>query len=227
MAALLAAMAVLVAIYYLWPAGAIVMAEFGQWQHTGGVLGAALAYGIAGGILSEISIVYIADRGRWTLHHLENLTFKFFLFGIGGGIVYEFYLLQAFWFGDAATWSVILPKVLVDQFGFTVFWCTTYQTLAFRWQILRYSGRKLWNELGGDFVIKRMLPVLITNWMFWIPGTILLYSMPLILQLPLAVFANAIWAVLLSAVARHKHDVGDTTPELVPTGPSGFINSTE
>lgn len=178
-------------------------------------------------MISEICLVYVVYGGRWTATHLENLLFKFVLFFLGGMVTFEFYRLQAVWFGEGLTWSVILPKVLVDQFIFSVFWSTTYQTLAFRWMSLRYSGRKLWSELDWNFVINRMLPVLVTNWMFWIPGTMLLYSMPLVLQMPLAVFATAIWAVLLSAVARQKHAAGDHTPEFVPAGPSGFINSTE
>ncbi len=227
MALLLGAMAALVAIYYCWPTGSAILAKYGTWQHSGGILAGALASAIAGGIISEICLVYVVYGGRWTLTHLENLVFKFTLFFLGGMVTYELYRLQAVWFGEGVTWSVILPKVLVDQFIFSVFWSTSYQTLAFRWMSLRYSGRDLWRELDWNFVINRMLPVLVTNWMFWIPGTVLLYSMPLILQMPLAVFANAIWAVLLSAVARHKHDLGDNTPELVPSGPSGFINTTE
>jgi len=227
MAVLLAAMATLVAIYYFWPTGAAILAWYGNWQHSGGVFAAALASGIAGGIISETSLVYVVDRGRWTLTHLEHLAFKFVLFFIGGAIVCEFYRLQAFWFGEGVSWSVIVPKVFVDQFIFSVFWSTAYQTLAFRWQTLRYSGRQLWSELDWNFVIDRMLPVLVTNWMFWIPGVVLVYSMPLVLQMPLCIFANAIWAILLSAVARQKHATGMAPPELVPTGPSGFINSTE
>jgi len=93
----------------------------------------------------------------------------------------SFYQWQAVWFGDGLSWRVLVPKVLVDQFIFSVVWSTAYQTLTFRWQALRYSGRRLWHELDRNFVVERMLPVLVTNWMFWIPGVTLVYSMPLIL----------------------------------------------
>jgi hypothetical protein len=220
MSVLLAAMSVLVAIYYCWPAGAAVLAWYARWQQTGGIYTNALAAGLAGGVLSEVSLVYVRDRGRWNLSHVENMGFKFVLFLFGGAVVYEFYRWQAFWFGEGATWSILLPKVLVDQFIFSVFWSTTYQTLAFRWQNLRYSGRRLWEELDGNFVVERMLPVLVTNWMFWIPGVTLVYAMPLSLQMPLNIFATAIWAVLLAAVARQK-------PALVQVGPGILAPSTE
>jgi hypothetical protein len=62
-------------------------------------------------------------------------------FFIAGAIVYEFYAWQAIWFGQGAAWSVLVPKILVDQFIYTVFWATPYYTLLTRWQALGYSGR--------------------------------------------------------------------------------------
>ena len=197
-----AAMALLVLAYYFWPAGEAVLTQYAAWQQKGGVLIAALATGVAGGVISELSLVYFQDRGRWSHEHLENLGFKLILFAISGAIVYEFYRWQAVWFGQGNTWSVLVPKVCVDQFCFTVFWSVPYMTLMTRWQTLRYSGKLLWKELNWDFVTERMLPVLVTNWMFWIPGVSLIYSMPLNLQTPLFIFATAIWGILLPAVGR-------------------------
>ena len=202
MLVLLAAMSVLVAIYYFWPTGATVLSRYGAWQHAGGIFRTALVSGFAGGILSELSLIYVRDRGRWNVTHLENMLFRFVLFFISGMIVGQFYKLQAFWFGNGLSWRVLLPKVLVDQFIFSVFWSTTYYSLAFRWQALRYSGARLWSELDRNFVVERMLPVLVTNWMFWIPGVTLVYAMPLILQMPLNIFATAIWSLLLAGLAR-------------------------
>ena len=202
MLALLAAMSVLVGIYYCWPDAAAILSSYGTWQHSGGLLRAGLATGFAAGILSELSVVYVADRGRWSAAHIENMVFRFIVFFMGGMVVYEFYNWQAVWFGTGLSWRVILPKVLVDQFVFSVFWSTSYQTLTFRWKALGYSGSRLWTELDGKFVIKRMLPVLVTNWMFWIPGVILVYSMPLDLQMPINIFAMAIWSLLLAGLSR-------------------------
>ena len=202
MLALLAAMSVMVGIYYFWPAGAAVLSQYAAWQHAGGILRTGLVAGFAGGILSELSVIYICDRGRWNSAHVENMVFRFVVFFFGGLVVAKFYEWQAYWFGDGLSWRVLAPKILVDQFIFSVFWSTTYQTLVFRWQALRYSGSRLWSELDGSFVVERMLPVLVTNWMFWIPGVTLVYSMPLILEMPLNIFATAIWSLLLAGLAK-------------------------
>jgi hypothetical protein len=217
MAALLTAMAGIVVAYYFWPPGAAFLTWYAGWQHAGGILRTGLASGFAGGILSEVSLVYLRDRGRWTLTHLENMAFRFVIFCLGGMIVSKFYEYQSYWFGDAMTWRVLLPKVLVDQFGYSVFWSTTYQTLAFRWQTLRYSTPRLWSELDGNFVVERMLPVLVTNWMFWFPGVTLVYSMPLILQMPLNIFATAIWSLLLAGLAK------PATAQITAMGPDTIL----
>ena len=213
MVALLAAMGAVVIIYYTWPTGATVLTRYATWQHAGGLLRTGLAAGFAGGILSELSLVVLRDRGRFSLTHLENMVFRFTVFFFGGMLVSVFYVYQAYWFGDGTSWRILLPKVLVDQFVFSVFWSTTYQTLTFRWQVLRYSVPRLWSELNGKFVIERMLPVLVTNWMFWIPGVVLVYSMPLSLQMPLSIFATAMWSILLAGLAT---PAGTPDTDMVP-----------
>ena len=208
MAVLLAAMGALVAIYYCWPTGAAILSSYGAWQHAGGIVRTGLMAGFAGGILSELCLVYARDRGRWNRTHLENMIFRFVVFFLGGMVVGEFYVWQAYWFGDGVSWRILLPKILVDQFIFSVFWSTTYQSLTFRWQALRYSGSRLWSELNGKFVLERMLPILVTNWMFWIPGVTLVYSMPLILQMPLSIFATAMWSILLAGLSKRADAPG-------------------
>jgi hypothetical protein len=199
--ALQAAMAALVAMYYLWAPGAALLSRYAAWQQSGGVFGNGLAAAIAGGVLSELSLVYFQDRGRWSWRHVENLGFKFAIFFVSGCIVFEFYRLQAHWWGEGASLAVLVPKVMVDQFGYTVVWATPYYAVLTRWHALRYSAPRLWQEvLNRDFLAERMLPVLAVNWMFWIPAITLVYAMPTALQAPLYVFATAIWGLLVATV---------------------------
>ncbi len=205
MVALLVAMLLVVVLYYTWKPWADVLARYAEWQHSLGLVGAAIGAGVAGGILSELSFVYIQHRGRWTVASLENMAFKFAFFVLSGGLVYEFYHLQAYWFGDSTAWSVIVKKVLVDQFGYTFAVSMWLSTFATRWQLNCYSFTALRRELDGSFFMERMLPVVIANWMFWLPAVSLIYSVPLILQTPMFLFGTAIWGLLLSAVSREGH----------------------
>ena len=73
-----------------------------------------------------------------------------------------------------------------------------------------------------------MLPVLITNWMFWIPGVTLVYSMPLILQMPINIFATAIWSLLLAGLAKNAQAPdAEMGPALVLTEQNSVANPVE
>ena len=202
MAALLVAMGAILVGYYFWPPFARAISAYGEWQAAGGVLRTGLVAGFAGGVISELSVIYFRDGDRWKLRHVEDMIFRFVLFFLGGMIVAVFYDYQAFWFGQGHSLGTLAPKVLVDQFVFSVLWSTPYYALAFRWQGVRYSPARLWSEMKPAFLFERMLPVLITNWMFWIPGVTIIYSMPLPLEMPLNIFGTAIWGVLLAALAK-------------------------
>ena len=204
----------IVALYYACPPTRPFFTQISGWQRAGGLPAAMLASACGAGLLSEISAVYFQNSGRWTRTHVEGAVFKFLLYFFSGGTVYEFYRLQAFMFGDSPAWPVVLKKLLVDQLGFTIVWSVPMQSLALRWHALHYSGRALGRELRGDFILDRMLPVLVTNWSFWIPGVILVYLMPYPLQMPLAIFATAIWVLLLTALSRHQEAPVAVAPDL-------------
>ena len=218
--ALQIALGAIVAIYYLWPPGSAVLSRYAAWQASGGALGTGFVYALAGGLLSELSFVYFQQRGRWKPANVENACFKLVIFFISGCLVYEFYRMQAIWWGTGATFSIILHKVIADQFGYTLVWAAPYYALLTRWQALRYSGGRLWKELKGDFFAERLLPVLVTNWMFWIPAVSLVYAMPSVLQPPIAAFATAIWGLLVSAIgSQEPAHPSHLTP--VAAGPAG------
>jgi len=211
-----AAMAAIVAVYYLWPPGTRILISYAAWQHQGGIVAAALATGVAGGVVSELSIVYLLSRG-WTAHHVEHMLFKLFYFSISGGIVYVFYGYQTIWFGDENSWPVLARKVFMDQFVFSLFWSNTFTAVMMRWHGLRYSFHKLWQEMTPRFIVDRIFPLIITGWMFWIPGVTLIYCLPAALQVPLFIFATGIWGILMPAIAKEEKEVLQAEEEVVLT----------
>lgn len=202
-----AVMGLIVAAYYCWPPATQVLSSYADWQHQGGIIAAALATGLAGGVLSEVSLVYFQNRGQWTAHHVDHLLFKLGYFSIAGAIVYIFYGYQTIWFGNDTAWPVLAKKIFVDQFIFSLFWANPFNAVMIRWHGLRYSVPKLWREMNLHFVTNRVLPIVITGWMFWIPGVTLIYAMPAALQVPLFIFATAIWGILMPAVAKEEKEV--------------------
>jgi len=54
-----------------------------------------------------------------------------------------------------------------------------------------------------------VLPVLVSNWCFWIPMSILIYCFPTTLQLPLGILATSIWSMLLAALVKPADSTAD------------------
>jgi hypothetical protein len=213
MLALDGAIVVVVLLYYFSPGTRPFFVRLAAWQHQGGILAAAIGNALAGGVLAEVSAVYVQRAGRWTRAHLENMALNSALFFFLGSTVFEFYRFQAFLFGDSPSPSAVVPKVLVDQLGYTVVFSAPVSTLVTRWHALGFSLRALRHELATGFIPDRFLPVLVTNWMFWFPAVALIYAMPLALQVPLAIFATAIWGLLLTAAARQSRHLPTVTPQ--------------
>ena len=55
----------------------------------------------------------------------------------------------------------------------------------------------------GEFA-KRFMPLLVTCWMYFGPVTIAMYSLPVELQFPLAMAAQAAWGIIVVAVGSHN-----------------------
>lgn len=192
----------LVASYFLWPSSAVVLVKLSQWKQAGGILFSMAATGFAGGLLAELAKVYCGQRGHWTKSNVEDGIFNFILFAFSGGTVHLFYDQQALWFGDHLAWSVILKKTTVDMLLFTPIWATPYQSIFWLWKNHRYSWSAVSTDLRTDYLTRHYLPVLIMEWVFWIPVVMMTYSLPLVLQFPFFLIAMATWGLLLAALTR-------------------------
>ena len=52
----------------------------------------------------------------------------------------------------------------------------------------------------ADFAFEKVFPVAVAGWCVWIPGVLLVYSMPPLLQIPVAVFIQVFWVLLFTTV---------------------------
>ena len=112
--------------------------------------------------------------------------------------------------------------MLVDQFVYTVFWSVPFQGILARWHALEFSWPRLRREMNHGFIRERLLPVLVTNWMLWLPGVSFVYAMPQNLQMPLSIIGNAIWSLLLTATAdvSHRQTTGTVEDLVQPEAPA-------
>jgi hypothetical protein len=180
------------------------------------------AMGITVGGLTEIFSVYLHKNGRWTGEDLTNMSFNFVVFGLLGVMNSVFYQLQAHWFGTGRSLEILGAKTLVDQFVYTPFLSNPTQTLAFLWRSEQFSFQRTIEKMRQfrQFYVLTVLPVLVSNWLFWIPMVVLIYCFPTSLQLPLGILACAIWSMLLTALVQPAGARTSSTEGLADSLPS-------
>ena len=201
-------MALVAVLYYAVPATQGFFTALNALQAKMGLLFPFLGMGLSVGILAEGVKVFMSEEKRWTQTNTINAVFNLTIFGILGVIQNYFYLLQVHLFGSGTSWQVLLPKVLFDQFVWTVFLANPYQTILYLWKNQGFSFSKVFAQMRPfkPFWGTQILPTLITNWAFWIPMVAIIYCFPAELQLPLAILACTIWVLLLSILTSSKHE---------------------
>lgn len=175
-----------------------------DWNVRGGLLFSFFAMGVTVGGLTEAFVVYLHKDGHWSREDLINMAFNLLVFGVLGVLNSLFYRLQAHWFGSGRSFETLASKAFVDQFLYTPFLANPFQTLAFLWKSEGFSFRDTAAKLFHfkQFYVITVLPVLVSNWCFWIPMAILIYCFPTTLQLPLGILATSIWSMLLAALVK-------------------------
>lgn len=170
-----------------------------------------LSYVLAGAVLPELLRIAFFQSGKPTRRNLWLLLTAAPFWGLLGVMVDLLYRLQAVWFGTGHDGFTILRKVLVDQFLFNPL---ISAPLTVGWFLLRDDRfrPRAWKQiLRADFFLDKVFPVLVAGWCVWIPGVVLIYSMPPLLQVPVAVFIQIFWVLIFTTMEerlRKAEDVG-------------------
>jgi hypothetical protein len=211
-----ALMASLVVSYFYLPAAGSIFGVLTDWNVHGGLVFSFVAMGVTVGGLTEVFSVYLHKNGRWANEDLANIVFTFATFGLLGMMNSVFYQLQAHWFGAGRSLGTLATKTLVDQFLYTPFVSNPMQTLAFLWKSEQFSFRRTVEKMRQfqQFYVLTVLPVLVSNWLFWIPMVVLIYCFPTSLQLPLGILACAIWSLLIASLVEPADARVTSTGEL-------------
>jgi hypothetical protein len=160
-------------------------------------------YVLSAALLPEILKIVFFQKGRLTLQNLNNFFFIGALFGIIGIITDVFYSYQATWFGETGGLKTLLLKAFVDQGLYSPVANFLLVSIFF----LRDNGvRKevIKRILTLQFALVRVMPVVIAGWCVWIPGVLLVYSMPTALQLPVASLILCFWVLIFTFVAGQQ-----------------------
>ncbi|MFN4242667.1 MAG: hypothetical protein ACK4PI_05470 [Tepidisphaerales bacterium] len=203
----------LVAGYWTVPAVAAVLQQLAEWRERGGVLAAALAGAIAGGILPELAKLVTGIDRRPVVRRLHDVGFQFAFFAFSSFVVFHFYQLQSWLFGDRQDLATVAAKVALDQFVFTVFWATPFGLTMFSLKACGYRLGPTLATLTPRRLAERFPALLLPCWMYWLPMTSLIYSLPGALQFVLFSLALAAWSLLMVFIAQHNAAAAATGPD--------------
>jgi hypothetical protein len=192
----------LVLAYYFAPAARPSFAAVADWKAHYGLGYSALATALFGG---AIPFLYLLASGHIRPGQGRAELLFYVLFWAYRGIEVDlFYRLQGWAFGDQATFAVVLPKVLVDQFVYSVFIAAPGQVVFFLWKERGFSYRAVQPDLNLGYLVRAVAMVIVSQWMVWIPAVSIIYCLPPALQIPLFNLVVCFWVLLLTFVSQRS-----------------------
>jgi hypothetical protein len=199
-----ALMLILVLCYYFYPPTTLWLNKLATLKEKWGYGYSAAAAVIAGGFVPEIMRILVFQKGSITRHNFSNLLFTIPFWGCTGMMVDLFYRSQAQWFGTEVTFSVVVTKVVVDQFLYNPIIAGPSGAWFYDWKHSGYSFRNIGRFFTLRYYRDVIVPILFATWGIWIPLVAIIYSLPSLLQIPLFALALAMWVMLYTWISEHR-----------------------
>ena len=133
----------------------------------------------------------------------RHVPWLLLFWGFHGWQVDWLYRIQAGLFGNEINFQTILKKTLVDEFVWVPFLAVWQLVLGYL--IIEKDGSvsEFKAALRKKPFLDRVIPLMIANWVVWIPAVSLIYLFPLPLQLPLMNIILALWCLILTFFAKN------------------------
>jgi len=140
-----------------------------------------------------------------------SLTFLLIVWAWKGAEADLLYRGQDWLVGDGRDPVTLALKTLIDQTLYAPLWGLPTLVLAFRWRGHGYRPGAMWREMSreGGFGLwfrRYVLPVLVPNAMIWPPAVVVIYSLPLPLQLPMQNLVACFWSAMLILLTDPRRD---------------------
>jgi len=144
-----------------------------------------------------------AFRGRFPKgRRLYHLLFLALYWAIQGFAVDTLYHWQENTFGNGRDLQTLAVKVLIDQFPFNLFWGTPNSVVWYGWRDADFSWRRFREQNPMPRLINRYVTIQVSVWIIWIPAVMMIYTLPLDLQIPLFNLVICFFSLLLATVSR-------------------------
>jgi hypothetical protein len=132
----------------------------------------------------------------------ERLLFAIPFWGLIGMQVDLFYRLQFLLFGPSDSAAVIIKKVLVDAFLYCPLLAVPQVVCILLWRDHGFTLQGFRDYSPFRFYALKVFPVLVANWMVWIPLICIIYALPAALGVPFFIVAQSFWVMVLTTLSN-------------------------
>lgn len=206
---ILQALIVALGAAYLWhPATRHFFGELSELKSRWGLLFSFAGTSLASTLLPEILGLLLphAAQGRNGGPGLASrLLFGLPFWGLIGMQVDLFYRLQYHLFGPSDHATAIVAKVLVDAFVYCPLLAIPQAVCIFLWRDHNFTHRGFHGWTPLRFYALKIFPVLVANWMVWIPLICIIYSLPPALGIPFFIIAQSFWVMVFTTLSAGRH----------------------
>ena len=145
-----------------------------------------------------------ANSGQEVPELGSRLLFGIPFWGLIGMQVDLFYRLQYNLFGPSDSGGVIVKKVLVDAFIYCPLLAIPQVVCIFLWRDHGFTFAGFRGHSPIPFYALKIFPVLMANWMVWIPLICIIYALPTALGIPFFIVAQSFWVMVLTTLSQRE-----------------------
>lgn len=166
------------------------------------------AFSMVAGVLAGVVVAEAVKRltlpGHRILRRWREWALDAVYFAIMAVLCDALYRFLAAWLGAEPTVRNVIVKTLIDQFVFTPTLGVTLAANYFPVREHHWDWRAVLEGFGPAWYVRRVLPLLVTAWCFWLPMVTLVYTMPPLLQFPFSACGTAAWSLLMISITRRR-----------------------
>ena len=112
------------------------------------------------------------------------------------------YRLQNWAWGAERAAGPLVIKVLIDQGVYVMFWAIPTMVVMLLLKDCGYSLGRTRAELGRRWYRSRCVPLLVVNWVVWVPVVMVIYSLPAGLQIPVMNINVCLFVLLVMFITK-------------------------
>jgi len=196
-----AVMAALAGAYFLVPSTQAAFGVLALLRSQWGFFFSFVGTSAASVFLPELLRLLLPARQSDGSTFASRLLFGIPFWGLIGMQVDLFYRVQYFLFGPSDSVPVIVKKVLVDAFLYCPLLAMPQAVCIFLWKDHGYTARGFKGHHPVAFYALKIFPVLMANWMVWIPLVSIIYSLPAALGVPFFIIAQSFWVMVFTTLS--------------------------